>query len=90
MRLFTVGHSNQTLPELIALLQSHGVNAVADVRSIPFSRRLPQFNRPELEAQLLAGALSTFSWAKSLVHVATNLRRTTVCRLPMSAWLSCV
>ena len=52
MRLFTVGHSNQTLPELIALLQSHGVNAVADVRSIPFSRRLPQFNRPELEAQL--------------------------------------
>ena len=52
MRLFTVGHSNQTLPELIALLQSHGVNAIADVRSIPFSRRLPQFNRPELEAEL--------------------------------------
>jgi uncharacterized protein (DUF488 family) len=52
MRLFTVGHSNQTLPELIALLQSHGVNAVADVRSMPFSRRLPQFNRPELEAEL--------------------------------------
>lgn len=52
MRLFTVGHSNQSLPQLIAQLQSQGVNAVADVRSIPFSRRLPQFNRPELEAEL--------------------------------------
>jgi len=52
MRLFTVGHSNQTLPQLIAQLQRQGVNAVADVRSTPFSRRLPQFNRPELEAEL--------------------------------------
>jgi uncharacterized protein (DUF488 family) len=52
MRLFTVGHSNQSLPQLIAQLQSQEVNAVADVRSVPFSRRLPQFNRPELEAEL--------------------------------------
>lgn len=52
MRLFTVGHSNQTLPELIALLQQQRINAVADVRSMPYSRRLPQFNRPELEAEL--------------------------------------
>lgn len=52
MRLFTVGHSNQTLQELIALLQQQRINAVADVRSMPYSRRLPQFNRPELEAGL--------------------------------------
>jgi uncharacterized protein (DUF488 family) len=52
MRLFTVGHSNQTLQELIGLLQRHGVTAVADVRSMPFSRRLPRFNRPELEVEL--------------------------------------
>jgi len=52
MRLFTVGHSNQTLPQLIELLKSHGVTAIADVRSMPYSRRLPQFNRPELEAEL--------------------------------------
>jgi len=52
MRLFTVGHSNQTLPQLIAGLERYGVNAVADVRSMPYSRRLPQFNRPELEAEL--------------------------------------
>ena len=52
MRLFTVGHSNQTLPQLIELLKRHGVTAIADVRSMPYSRRLPQFNRPELEAEL--------------------------------------
>lgn len=52
MRLFTVGHSNQTLRQLIELLQTHGVGAVADVRSTPYSRRLPQFNRPDLEVEL--------------------------------------
>ena len=44
-RLFSVGHSNQELPQLIALLRRAGVGAVADVRSSPYSRRLPQFNR---------------------------------------------
>ena len=52
VRLYTVGHSNQTLPQLVDLLAQYQVNAVADVRSMPFSRRLPQFNRPELEAEL--------------------------------------
>ena len=51
VRLYTVGHSNQTLNQLVGLLQLHGINAVADVRSMPYSRRLPQFNRPELEAE---------------------------------------
>jgi hypothetical protein len=50
--LFTIGHSNHTLARLIELLQQAGVTAVADVRSMPFSQRHPQFNRPELEAGL--------------------------------------
>jgi uncharacterized protein (DUF488 family) len=52
VHLFTVGHSNQTLTQLVARLKRHGIDAVADVRSMPYSRRLPQFNRPELEAEL--------------------------------------
>jgi len=35
MRLFTVGHSNQTLQQLITLLLQHRIDAVADVRSMP-------------------------------------------------------
>lgn len=52
LRLFSVGHSNQELPGLIALLQKAGVTAVADVRSVPYSRRLPQFNKAGLQGAL--------------------------------------
>jgi uncharacterized protein (DUF488 family) len=53
-RLFTIGHSNHDLDRFLALLQSNGVTAVADVRSRPYSRRLPHFNRPWLESELAA------------------------------------
>ena len=48
MPLFTVGHSTHEMEELVRLLLSHGVTAVGDVRSHPFSRRSPQFNRENL------------------------------------------
>jgi uncharacterized protein (DUF488 family) len=51
-RLWSVGHSNHELPQFVDLLPGAGVEAVADVRSAPYSRRLPQFNRPGLEAAL--------------------------------------
>jgi uncharacterized protein (DUF488 family) len=50
--IFTIGHSNHALAEFLALLDKHGVTAVADVRSHPFSRRNPHFNREELEPAL--------------------------------------
>jgi uncharacterized protein (DUF488 family) len=51
-RIFSVGHSHHERAALISLLQGAGINAVADVRSHPFSQRLPQFNRAPLEAAL--------------------------------------
>jgi uncharacterized protein (DUF488 family) len=54
MRAFTVGHSTHPLDELVALLTRHGVEAVADVRLAPRSRRHPQFNREALAAELPA------------------------------------
>jgi uncharacterized protein (DUF488 family) len=51
-RLLSVGHSNHDLDAFLALLRGAGVTASADVRSSPFSRRLPQFNRPHLAAAL--------------------------------------
>jgi hypothetical protein len=57
-RLFSIGHSNHELPRLLGLLRRAGVTAVADVRSSPYSRRLPQFNRPELEDALTGCGIS--------------------------------
>ncbi|PSR17371.1 hypothetical protein C8255_12980 [filamentous cyanobacterium CCP3] len=52
MELFTIGHSNHSFETFLGLLKRHGVTAIADVRSFPFSRRFPQFNQGELKAAL--------------------------------------
>lgn len=50
MTFFTIGHSNRSASEFLAMLRESGVDLVADVRSVPGSRHNPQFNRPELAA----------------------------------------
>ena len=52
MELFTIGHSNLSIEAFVLLLQQHGITAVADVRSHPFSRYLPHFNKSEIKAYL--------------------------------------
>lgn len=52
--ILTIGHSTHTLERFIALLKQHGVTAVADVRSAPYSRLNPQFNKADLERSLQA------------------------------------
>jgi hypothetical protein len=56
--LYSVGHSNHDWLPFLALLQQAGVTAVADVRSSPYSRRLPHFNREALESGLRAAGLA--------------------------------
>ena len=51
-QVLTIGHSNHSLEAFLELLANHGVTAVADVRSAPFSRFCPQFNRDALSAAL--------------------------------------
>lgn len=48
--LWTVGHSNHDFETFVALLQRHHVVYVVDVRSYPYSRFAPHFNRDELRA----------------------------------------
>jgi hypothetical protein len=52
--LLTIGHSNLAADRFVSLLQDAGVTAVADVRSVPFSRWCPWFSGKAL-AQRLAG-----------------------------------
>lgn len=50
--VFTIGHSNHPLEKFLNLLAAHQINAVADVRSSPFSRVNPQYNREQLQGAL--------------------------------------
>lgn len=52
--LYTIGHSTHSLDRLIELFGGHDVTAVADVRSHPYSRYNPQFNRETFKAHLKA------------------------------------
>jgi uncharacterized protein (DUF488 family) len=51
-RIFTIGHSTRTAAEFLALLNAHGIAGVADVRTIPRSRRHPHFSSEALSAFL--------------------------------------
>jgi uncharacterized protein (DUF488 family) len=55
--VLTIGHSTRTLEEFIHLLHTHGVARVVDVRTVPRSRRNPQFNRETLPDSLKAASI---------------------------------
>lgn len=48
----TIGHSDRSLEQLVALLRRHRVARLVDVRAHPGSRRLPQFGHDVLAATL--------------------------------------
>lgn len=50
--IFTIGHSNHSIEEFIALLDRHSITAICDVRSKPYSRLNVQFNREDLKRDL--------------------------------------
>jgi uncharacterized protein (DUF488 family) len=56
-RIFTVGHSTHELERFLKLLDRSEIEAVADVRSMPYSRRQPQYNREAIKATLKAAGV---------------------------------
>jgi len=55
--MMTIGHSNRSLADLIAMLQAHGVQTLVDVRTVPKSRYNPQFNRDALPVPLATAGI---------------------------------
>lgn len=51
--LFTIGHSVHAVEGFLELLKRHSINALCDVRSSPYSRYSPQFNRESLKEDVL-------------------------------------
>lgn len=52
IEIYTIGHSNRSIEDFIQILEVHGIECVADVRTIRRSRHNPQFNADALEASL--------------------------------------
>jgi uncharacterized protein (DUF488 family) len=64
--LLTIGHSNLPAERFMALVQDAGVTAIADVRSVPFSRRFPWFSGPKLAAQLQGAEIAYLPFGDAL------------------------
>ena len=62
LTLYTVGHGNRKIEELISLLKETGVDTLVDVRAQPRSRRNPQFNDDALRLACENAAI-VYHWA---------------------------
>ena len=58
LSIWTVGHSTHPIDEFIRIVQSAGIRQLVDVRTIPRSRRNPQFNRENLPESLKASGIA--------------------------------
>jgi uncharacterized protein (DUF488 family) len=54
LTLYTLGHSDLTVEAFRALLTRYQVRVLLDVRSAPYSKFVPHFNKAALEADLIA------------------------------------
>jgi uncharacterized protein (DUF488 family) len=55
--VFTVGHSTLPIERFIALLETYGIERLADIRTVPRSRHNPQFNGDALADSLAAAGI---------------------------------
>lgn len=63
--LWTIGHSTRSADDFVAALQAHAIEAVADVRRFPGSRRHPQFGSEALAGRLAAEGID-YAWLARL------------------------
>src|SRR5690606_18854209 len=63
--IYTIGHSTRSLEEFLGLLKAHGVKQLIDGRTVPKSRRNPQFAGGALQESLPAAGID-YDWLKDL------------------------
>lgn len=54
---WTIGHSNHSLDDFVRLIDGEQIEFLVDVRSFPYSRYAPYFNRDEIEAEMRRGGV---------------------------------
>jgi uncharacterized protein (DUF488 family) len=79
-KIWTIGHSTREFEEFLGLLAKFRIEALADVRSFPGSRKYPQYGKDVLSATLRARAIAYY-WLPAL-----GGRRRASRNSPNTAW----
>ena len=64
VQIFTIGHSTRNFDDVLDMLRANGVNELVDVRSIPGSRKYPQWNQDAIKDALPTDI--SYRWIKDL------------------------
>ena len=64
--VFTIGHSIHSAEKLVGLLKSNAIEVLVDIRSEPFSRKVPHFNKDNLEKEIKKSGLKYLFLGKEL------------------------
>lgn len=64
--IYTIGHSTHSIEKFVSMLQDHKIEAIADVRSAPYSKFNPQYNREILRKTLLSNNIKYVFLGKEL------------------------
>jgi uncharacterized protein (DUF488 family) len=65
-QLLTLGHGTASEDELARLIADAGIESLVDIRTVPKSRRHPQFWREEMERWVPARSGSAYRWVPAL------------------------
>lgn len=65
LTIWTIGHSTRTAQEFLDLLAHYQIESIVDVRSLPGSRKYPQYDQQALAPTLAAHGIK-YQWLKSL------------------------
>ena len=55
--VFTIGHSNHDILDFLKMLKRYGVRVLVDIRSDPYSRYAPQFNKSDFQRHVEAAGI---------------------------------
>jgi len=72
IKIYTIGIGNQPIDDFIHNLQKHNIQAVIDIRSKPYSRYRPNYNRQTLEKHLLANKIGYKFQGDTLGGIPSN------------------
>jgi uncharacterized protein (DUF488 family) len=66
LTIFTIGHSNYTLGDFFKVIETYSINCLVDVRSSPYSKYVPQYNKDKITPEVLGRNLKYVYKGKQL------------------------